>query len=115
MTTEQVRQMTAGELVGLVNDCCADESQRYPFIRENTEEFLDEVADDLGGYWVAKAIENGTFHASDKFIFVSAECSQIDTFTTREELFERVIDPEEIARRHNEKYNEDEIPWWDKE
>lgn len=69
----------------------------FPYIKLNEEEYLNEVAEEKGGYWLAKAIANGHYSPVCKYVLVIEEGERIESFSTPEGFFADVCSPEELA------------------
>ena len=101
LTKEQVLALSLEELIIICNETLADPYARFPYIMENTPEFLDEVAEDLGGAWLVEAVQNGHYDKKDKWAVCIVDGTEFRTFSGRNELFQHLISPEDIAEQYN--------------
>ena len=102
LTLEQVRALSLEEIILLLNDTIADPYSGYfPYIVENTPDFLDEVAEKFGGAWLVSAIRNGKYDPTDKWAICVEDGTEFRTFSGVNELFYHIIKPEDIVEQYN--------------
>ena len=102
LTSEQIRALSLDEIVIILNEYVTDPyGGFFPYIRENDETFLDEIGEKFGGWWVACGIANGHFNETDKYAICIEDGNEIRTFSTKEEIFDNIISPEDISESYN--------------
>lgn len=96
-TADELFHMSMEELINLWNSKVEPWYDSFPYIKPNTEEYLDEVGEEKGGYWLAKAVHNGHYAPESKYVIVLESDERIESFSTPEGFFAQVCTPEELA------------------
>ena len=97
MDAQRIAAMSIAQLVATCNDNVDPFDFKMPFIKDNEDEVLDDIAEVMGGSWLVKAIRNGHYDPADRYILALEDQDQVVTFTTRTEFFQRVATPEDLA------------------
>ena len=102
MTIEKLRALSVEELIKMLNETIADPYGGYfPYIVENTDEFLDKVAEQYGGAWLVRAIRNGKYDPTDKWAICLEDGDTFRTFSGVNEIYAHIMREEEIVEFYN--------------
>ena len=96
-TADEIFHMSMDDLANTWNAKVEPWYFSFPYIKLNEEDFLDEVAEEKGGYWLAEAIANGHYSPACKYVIVLEEEKRIESFSHPEAFFAQVCTPEELA------------------
>lgn len=96
-SADEIRNMSIDDIANTWNAKVDPWYFDFPYIKLNTEEYLNEVGEEMGGYWLAKAIANGHYNPACKYVLVIEEDERIESFLTPKGFFTQVATPEELA------------------
>ena len=91
-TNEFADKVSLADLISLLNDLQNPYDSWFPYIQNNTDDNVDEMAVRQGGVWLLESAQNphGRFRSSDKYILCDINADYIFTFSTKEELVEHI-------------------------
>ena len=94
---DEIKAMKVETLVATWNAKVEPWYWDFPYIYDNDDDILDRIAEEKGGAWLAKAIDNGFYVGPARYLVVEEDVPAIWVFNTPEDFFKNVCTPEELA------------------